>query len=175
MRHLVLLRHAEAEAAHPAQGDFERALTAQGRAQARAAGERLRQLSVFPDLLLSSPAERARLCAQIVARVLGYLQPIDYQPALYQAAAPALLATLQRCAAPAQTLLLVAHNPGLSELAHRLAAAVQLVQAQVVGVRGTAGLGKDSSFMLGTAELCRLEFDIGQWSELQVYCTEQKQ
>jgi phosphohistidine phosphatase SixA len=171
----VLLRHAEAETPHSAQGDFERPLTAHGRAQACAAAERLQQLGLVPDLLLSSPAERARLTAQIVARQLQCPQPIDYDAALYQASAPALLATLQSCAAPVQTLLLISHNPGLSELAQRLAGSVQAAEVEVIGGTEIARVGHDPSFMLGTAQLCRIELDIGPWSELQGYCTEQKQ
>ncbi len=170
MRRLVLLRHAEAEALRPGQSDFERALTAHGRAQARAAAGRLRQLELFPDALLSSPAERARRTAVIVARQLRCLQPIDYRPDFYQADAPALLAALQHCGAHPQTLLLVAHNPGLSELAHRLAR-----RSATAGRTGVAGAEVDPSFVLATAQLCSIELDIEHWSQLQDYCTVQKQ
>jgi phosphohistidine phosphatase len=166
----VLLRHAEAEALRPGQSDFERTLTAHGRTQARAAAGRLRQLGLYPDALLSSPAERARRTAVIVARQLRCLQAIDYRPDLYQAGAPALLAALQHCGAHAQTLVLVAHNPGLSELAHRLTS-----RTASAGRTGVTGTELDPSFTLATGQLCSLELDIEHWGRLQDYCTVQKQ
>jgi len=169
MRQLWLLRHAEAEALRAPLTDFERALTARGRAQALAAAERLLQLGLCPDLLLASPAARARETATIVARRLQCLQAIDYQPPLYQASAAALLAALQRCEAGVHAVLLVGHNPGLSDLVQQLAqplAGHREVAAGVTPPGGTAASDDLSSFTLVTGALCRIALDIESWAEL---------
>jgi phosphohistidine phosphatase len=54
---LVIVRHAEAAAGHP---DELRPLTAEGRAQARRLGERLRRDGLAPDAIVCSPLLRAR-------------------------------------------------------------------------------------------------------------------
>jgi phosphohistidine phosphatase len=65
---LVIVRHAEAVAGQP---DELRPLTAEGRAQARALGERLRADGVAADAVVSSPLLRARE----TARALGLGDP----------------------------------------------------------------------------------------------------
>ena len=60
MRELVLLRHAHAESAAPGQDDFDRPLSRDGLAEAEAAGAWLRKQSWTPDLIVCSPARRAR-------------------------------------------------------------------------------------------------------------------
>jgi phosphohistidine phosphatase len=164
-RRLLLLRHAEAAAAQagspgsPAAAgspDFDRPLTPRGRSQAQRAARLLLRAGLQPDLIMASPAVRARDTATIVAARLGYSREVDQQPALYQAGAAALLAALQRCEAGAQTILLVAHNPGLSELAQELA-----------GAHAARGDGPDQRITLATGALCLLELDTRPWSDLQ--------
>jgi phosphohistidine phosphatase len=166
---LLLLRHAEAEALRPPLTDFERALTAQGRGQALAAAERLLQLRLRPDLLLCSPAARACATAEIVAQRLQCPQAVRYQPPLYQAGAAALLTALQHCEPGAHTLLVVAHNPGLSELVQQLAEPLAGRRADTAGSApsGSSAAGDDlSSFTLATGALCRVTLDIESWAEL---------
>jgi phosphohistidine phosphatase len=65
---LYLVRHAEAAPGHP---DELRPLTARGRDDARALGERLRAESPRVDAVLSSPLLRARETAEAIAIELG--------------------------------------------------------------------------------------------------------
>ena len=69
---LFLVRHAEAAPGHP---DELRPLTAAGREQARAVGERL--ATAAPDVVLSSPLLRARETAAAIARATGAELRID--------------------------------------------------------------------------------------------------
>jgi phosphohistidine phosphatase len=111
---LVLLRHADAE--RHAATDFERNLTAKGREHAQVVAERLDAAGLKPDRLLSSKAPRAWQTAEAVSAKTGV--PVQEAP-LYDAgleALKALLATLE-----VRRVLLVGHNPGLSDLATYLA------------------------------------------------------
>ena len=74
-----------------------------------------------PDLLLSSTARRTRETAQILAREIGLAAgAVRFSDRLYNASASALEAAprmqLRRCT----HVMLVAHNPGISEFARRL-------------------------------------------------------
>jgi phosphohistidine phosphatase len=65
---LYLVRHAESAPGHP---DELRTLTAHGRIQAGALGERLAASAEPPRLVLSSPLLRARETAEAIARATG--------------------------------------------------------------------------------------------------------
>jgi phosphohistidine phosphatase len=119
-RWLVLLRHGEAEpvASRP---DLGRQLTHHGLLQARTAARQIAALDPPPSLLLTSSAPRAAATAACAAEALG-LDPgarksID---ALYLASPATLREVLVRHWGYANCLLLVGHNPGLSELAVQL-------------------------------------------------------
>lgn len=72
------------------------------------------------DLVLCSSAHRARQTLERMASVLGTAD-VSIEDELYAASADELLARLQRLSDPTDTVLLVAHNPGLQDLATELA------------------------------------------------------
>lgn len=117
MLRLTLLRHAHAADAVPGQLDFERPLTPAGEARARGAGDELRARGVLPTLAYSSPALRTRQTAELALPAIA----VVYGPALYLGAVPALLNALAVARGSPPHLLLVGHNPGISELQVRLA------------------------------------------------------
>jgi len=123
MRELVLLRHAEASPAALDGDDFQRPLTASGRVAARAAAARLAQQSWQADRLLYSPAVRTRETAALIAAAqrLESAQLIAV-PELYLATPRVLCEVLQTHHARALRLMIVGHNPGLSEWGAELAA-----------------------------------------------------
>src|SRR3546814_17061037 len=60
MRELILLRHAHAEPPATGQSDLDRPLSAEGNAEAEAAGRWLQEQRLVPDLVLCSPSRRTR-------------------------------------------------------------------------------------------------------------------
>lgn len=114
MRELILLRHAHAESAATGQDDHQRSLSATGQAEARAAGDWLREHGLRPERVLCSSALRTR---QTLA-ALGDLGSTDVreEDAIYDAS-PGTLIALADAHGDAQRLLLVGHNPGLEQLA----------------------------------------------------------
>lgn len=114
MRELILLRHAHAESATPGQTDLDRPLSAEGNAEAEAAGRWLQEHGLVPDLALCSPARRARATLEAVLARVGYVdQRLDGE--IYEAS-PGALAGLVDRHREAGRLLLVGHNPGLERL-----------------------------------------------------------
>jgi phosphohistidine phosphatase SixA len=115
MRELILLRHAHAEPAAPGQADLDRPLSAEGLAEAEAAGRWLAQNKLVPDLALCSPARRARETLEAVLGVIGYVDQ-RIEPSVYEAT-PGTLIALADAHGTSERLLMVGHNPGFEQLA----------------------------------------------------------
>jgi phosphohistidine phosphatase len=114
-RTLVILRHAKA--ANPdGLPDAERPLTDRGHADAAAAGAWLVHSGLIPDLVLCSPSRRTRQTWHGVALGLATAPEVRYEEAIYAASVRSLLAAVRASAPDAATVLLIGHNPGLSEL-----------------------------------------------------------
>lgn len=118
---LILMRHADAVPAAIGGQDFERALSKLGHEQARQAARRLAAAAAPIGRILYSPAQRTATTAQIVATALELPDAaLVADPALYAASAATILAAIAGAHGGVQVLLVVGHNPGLSELAEEL-------------------------------------------------------
>jgi len=133
MHELILMRHAEALPAAIDAEDFARPLTEAGRAAAARAATALAGGHAV-DRLLYSPARRTTETALIVADVL------ELGPARMRAVPEMYLATPQRLRAAiaqwhdgARVLLLIGHNPSVSELGAQLAPAHRHAHLQTAG------------------------------------------
>ncbi|MGA9421970.1 MAG: histidine phosphatase family protein [Rhodanobacteraceae bacterium] len=113
-REIILLRHADAEAACAGEGDLDRPLSAQGMTEAVAAGVWLKQHHVKPERVLCSPALRALATCEQVLAALG-IDELCREADIYGATPGSLIRLLDEHA-DAASLLLVGHNPGLENL-----------------------------------------------------------
>lgn len=121
MKRLCLLRHAKSDWGDPAKDDFDRPLNARGAKAADFMAGYIAASAFRPDTVLCSTAVRAReTCTPLAAR-LGKGVPVIYRDELYHAMPDAMLEEIRQAPATAQTLLVVAHNPGLVLLAMALA------------------------------------------------------
>ena len=118
MRRLVIFRHAKA-VPHGAAPDFDRALAERGLNDAAAAGRYLAAEQILPDLALVSPSLRTRQTWERAAPALGDV-PVRFEEAIYDASATTLLHIARKAPASVRTLVLVGHNPGMSQLARDL-------------------------------------------------------
>lgn len=116
-RRLYLLRHAKSSWDDPEQRDFDRPLAKRGRRAATAMGKLLQRHGPQPDLVLCSPAARARETWERVAAELRTVPPIRLLRSLYMASPSRLLERIRAVEEPVETLLLVGHNPGMENLA----------------------------------------------------------
>jgi phosphohistidine phosphatase len=80
-------------------------------------GRWLRRSGYVPDVVLCSPARRARETWALVAAELGAEPHVSYEPRIYQATALSLLHLLREAGGKCRNVLLIGHNPGLAELA----------------------------------------------------------
>lgn len=116
MKTLYLLRHAKSNWKEPGLQDFDRPLNERGREAAPLVGRLIRKRKLRVDLLLSSPAARARQTADLVKESAGLSADLLNDERIYEADAVALLEVVTQAAESADTLMLVGHNPGMEEL-----------------------------------------------------------
>ena len=113
MKRLILMRHAEA-GWHINMDDHERPLSASGIRDAKKIGSWLKEKAYMPDEVISSTSVRTR-------ETLSFLLldcPQIFERSLYLADADQMKSTLQTLLS--ETVILLAHNPGITELAHDL-------------------------------------------------------
>ncbi len=150
MKRLTLMRHADARWQDAGLSDLERPLNRRGAAAAEAMAKRLLGLTLVPDLLLVSPARRTRQTGEIVARALAIpARLVMSEEALYLASSADLLKVVQGTGPRVAHLLVIAHNPGVSELVQ-----------QLVPEGETNGLA--------AAALCSIAFDTSHWPAIGV-------
>ncbi len=118
MKTILLMRHAKSSWDNAFLSDFERPLNNRGRRDAPRMGALLRTHDLTPALIIASRAIRASQTAEEVAYASGYDGEIQFSRELYHADKETIVAALQGVDDGVERVLLVAHNPGLSELAN---------------------------------------------------------
>jgi len=122
-KRLFLLRHAKSARDDPFLDDFDRPLNKRGQRAARAMAEWLAARNLHPDLVLCSAALRTRETLAAVRPALGATTEVQVDKNLYLADEQTILdilATLDERAQPPAQVMVIAHNPGLEDLALRL-------------------------------------------------------
>lgn len=120
MKKLYLIRHAKSDWSNPSLDDFDRPLNKRGKKNAPFMGEVLFNKKVFPDLIISSPAYRARETAIQIASQISYHDEIMYNEYLYEASLKTILEIVNYIDDENDEVFLIGHNPGLNMLAFYL-------------------------------------------------------
>jgi len=117
---LILMRHAKSNWNAPESVDRERPLNERGAAAARIMGRVLTWADQRPDLVLASPAVRARSTAELAAEAGGWEGEIRIAEPLYPGSPQDLLDVVAAEAGDAKRILTVGHEPATSETASLL-------------------------------------------------------
>jgi phosphohistidine phosphatase len=115
MGRLYLLRHAKSSWDDPSLADFERPLAPRGRKAAKRIADYAAREGIRPDLVVCSPATRARETLDRVVPALGGPE-IEFDERLYGATEGELLNRLREVPTSVGSVLLVGHNPGTAQL-----------------------------------------------------------
>src|SRR3990172_9356587 len=92
MKTLYLVRHAKSSWKDVGLSDFERPLNKRGKKDAPFMAKLLRQQKIKPDLIISSPANRASATARIFCETLNYpFEDLLLEPRLYEASSHEIL------------------------------------------------------------------------------------
>lgn len=122
MKTLLLMRHAKSDWDDQSLVDHERPLNARGEKDAPKMGKHLVELGLIPDLILCSTAVRAKMTAEAVAAETGYdSDKIVFHSELYLPRVDTMLDLTEELPEEKNTVLIVSHNPGISQFLGRLA------------------------------------------------------
>ncbi len=158
MKTLLLLRHAKSDWGDPGLDDFDRSLNARGRNAAPKMAQYIRAQNLTPDLVWCSTAQRVRQTWSLIGPALAKDDrdiEVAFRDDLYLAPPDQLLELIKTAPDTTGRMMIVAHNPGLHDLAISLAESAR-VPADLTQLE--AGLP--------TAALAVLEFDIDRWTAI---------
>lgn len=116
MKTLYILRHAKSSWTYANLSDFERPLKERGIKTAPFMGELMAKKNFQPELILSSPAQRAKQTALLVKKAGRFQAEIRYDERIYEASPLRLIEIVSEIENKIESVLLIGHNPGLEGL-----------------------------------------------------------
>jgi len=146
MKTLMLLRHAKSSWDDRALQDFERPLNDRGRRDAPRMGKALKDQGAIPDLIVASPAVRARETVEAFTEAAGIDLKLNFDGSIYGATSAELMKLVRLLPDSSSIVLLVGHNPGFEDLSARLTGVSQ---------------------HMPTAALVRIDFSSDRWEDVE--------
>lgn len=119
MRRLFVIRHAKSSWKDTSISDFNRPLNKRGEENAPMMGERLKKRGIKPDIILSSPALRAKTTAEIIAKKVNYKKEIVLDEDIYASMDMILHKIIKKTDDKNETLFIFGHNPDLEMLVEK--------------------------------------------------------
>lgn len=150
MKRLILVRHAKTEVIRYDITDFQRSLMERGIEDSKLIARKLLLKNIIPDLMISSPANRAIETALLFAEILDYpIELIEQFDELYDGfTTQELLGMIDHLGNDNETIMIVGHNPSIEYLAFNL----------------TEEFYKE----VPTCAVIGIDFDVEKWSEIEV-------
>lgn len=146
MKTLLLLRHAKSNWDDASLRDFDRPLAERGKRDAPRMGKALAARGPVPDLIVSSPAARAKETIEAFIQAGGFNAPLRFNQNIYDAATAELLRLIRRLPDEYGCILLTGHNPAFEDALARL-----------TGVHER----------MTTAALACIEFQVDRWEDVE--------
>ena len=116
--HLYIMRHAKSDWSDLDTIDFDRPINKRGRKNAKQIGQWMLSNDRLPEKIISSPAHRARQTTELVTKQFNNAGSVNvlYDNDLYLASLDTLIGCIEIYKNDLNSLMLVAHNPGLDQL-----------------------------------------------------------
>jgi phosphohistidine phosphatase len=144
---LILVRHSKPESRVGSFKDFERSLTMEGISDSGKMAGFLLNSAIIPDIILTSSAKRAIETSLIFAKTLNISDKnIISTRNLYYSSANTILDQIYGLSDTINCLMIIAHNPGISELSR--------------------GLSAGGSFYMENTQVSILEYEIDNWPRI---------
>jgi len=148
MKRVFIIRHAKSSWEEPNLKDFDRKLSKRGKKDIKLIAKWLKDEGYKPDLIISSPAKRAKKTLEKIVKILDIdKSKILFNKKIYEASREDLLKILEKIDDKYDNIFLIGHNPALNELAEFLTNSV--------------------IFNIPTSGVFCIEFDIKKWSEIK--------
>ncbi len=149
MKTIILFRHAKSSWKDLSLDDIDRPLNKRGKQNAPFMGQKLRERGIIPDLILSSPAKRAKKTAITIANEIGYpKKKIVYDNDLYHSGAGYMLEMVQNLDDKNESIMIFGHNPDFNSFADML-------------------LKHNPIYNIPTAGVYCIKFDVNSWKKVQ--------
>ena len=144
------MRHAKSDWDSGVNSDFERPLNPRGREDAVFMGKYMFTNGLIPDIIISSPASRAKETTLLVAECISYDKDIIFRDELYFGSISRIIEILQQLDNSTSTVLLTGHNPTWESMC-------ELLQDKKIQV------------IMSTASIASISTYNNSWSELKIY------
>ncbi len=128
------MRHAKSSWNNIDLADFDRPLNKRGMKAAPLMGKTMYKNQFQPDLIISSPAERAKQTAILVCEAAQLNSEIQFNEKTYEASPHRLLQIISEQNDELQSVMLVGHNPGFEGLLRILTGELQPLPTAALGV-----------------------------------------
>jgi phosphohistidine phosphatase len=132
MKKLLLIRHAKAEK-DTAGKDINRPLKYIGIQDAAFMAERIKEKSIIPQLIITSPALRTKTTAEIFADHLLLSDP-QINKDIYEASQQTWLKVINQLPDQYDFIAIVGHNPGVSQILYYLTGEINEVHTSTVAL-----------------------------------------
>lgn len=149
MKTLFVLRHAKSSWDDADLADFDRPLNDRGRSTAPFMGELMEKNGFSPDVILSSPAVRARVTASLAKEAGNINAEIVHDESIYEASMVTLLKIASGIDDQYRSAMIVGHNPGMEGIVRQLT-------------------GRSEA--MPTAALAVIDLDVGSWQNIEPGC-----
>ncbi|MDB5196094.1 MAG: phosphohistidine phosphatase [Flaviaesturariibacter sp.] len=121
MKTLILVRHAKSSWDDITQKDFDRPLNDRGKKEAPEMAKRLKEKGIKPDLIVSSPAKRAKKTARLFAEEFHISKDdITLVEGLYEPSLASFQTTVSNLPDGSDTVAIFSHNPAITEFVNTL-------------------------------------------------------
>jgi phosphohistidine phosphatase len=117
---LVIIRHGKSTWDYEGISDYDRPLKETGIFNTIAIAQRIKGMGINPNLMISSPANRALHTALIVAREMHYpLEKVTISPILYSESDDEVLVSIKNTDNQLNCIFIFGHNPVFTDLPNR--------------------------------------------------------
>lgn len=149
MKTLLILRHAKSSWDNPDSSDFDRPLNSRGLEAVPLMGNVIYQKNLQPEIIISSPAKRAKQTAILIKETAQIEAKIRYEDGIYEASPLRLLQIVSEVEDKNGMILIVGHNPGLESFIKMLTGEIQ---------------------SMPTAAFAKIDMQIDCWSDIAADC-----
>ena len=147
MKTLLVLRHAKSSWDDPDLEDFDRPLNERGQKTAPFMGKVIQRHGFDPDVIISSPAVRAKETASLVKEHAGISAEIIHDERIYEASSQMLRQVASAIDDRFGSAMMVGHNPGMEGFVRFLTGRLE---------------------SMPTAALAVIDLDIESWSDIDI-------
>lgn len=153
MKRIILMRHAKSSWDGPIHSDKSRPLNERGKHDAPRMGKALVDKQLIPDVIYASSSKRTTDTYHLISHHFTNAE-ISFSDDLYLASPKTIMATLRSTSDAHTTCMVIAHNPGITELVNLLGN----IRLDNMPTAGVASFVFDSSWADLEYGVCTLDY-----------------